>query len=113
METLAGYGLTRDQIAAVIGVSVSLLDHNDETKQAITRGREKAIALAAQTAFTMAVKEKNPQILMFWLKTQARWRERHEFDLNHNMAPIIIQKLNGEEIILTHRERRDGQEEND
>jgi transcriptional regulator with XRE-family HTH domain len=90
IEAMAGYGLTREQIASAMGVSVSLLDHNAELKQVITRGRYVAIAKAAQTAYQMATKDKNADMLKFWLRTRARWRDwTREDDLQEKEDDLL------------------------
>lgn len=76
VETLAGYGLTGDQIAAVFGVHRRTLERH--MLDAIQRGRATAIGEVAKTAYKMAVEGNPPAMTMFYLKCQGRWKERHD-----------------------------------
>lgn len=73
IEMLAGMGLNQQQIGDVKGM------HRDTLRKyaqaAYTRGKAKAIARVAQTAFEMAVSGKNTALTIFYLKTQGGWRE--------------------------------------
>lgn len=73
VETLAGFGLTDDNIALVIGISEGTLKRR--FREELDRGRALAKATVAQTAFKMATSGKQPAMTMFWLKTQCRWKE--------------------------------------
>lgn len=73
IEMLAGMGLNQHQIADVKGM------HRDTLRKyaqaAYTRGKAKAIARVAQTAFEMAISGKHIAMTIFYLKTQGGWRE--------------------------------------
>jgi transcriptional regulator with XRE-family HTH domain len=87
VEALAGLGLTQEQIGSVKGMCDDTL--RKYAKDAFHRGRAKAIARVAQTAYEMAVSSQHPAMTMFYLKTQARWRERHDElppELRHLLA---------------------------
>mgnify|MGYP001272944152 CR=1 FL=1 len=71
VETLAGYGLTNGQIGGVFGQSEATIAYY--CAKEITDGKAKAIAKLAQHVYARAFK--NDTMAMFWMKTQARWRE--------------------------------------
>lgn len=73
IEMLAGMGLNQQQIADVKGMHRDTLRKYAQADY--TRGKAKAIAKVAQTAFEMAVSGKNPALTIFFLKAQARWSE--------------------------------------
>lgn len=73
VESLSGLGLRTDQIASIEGMSRATIQRVYQKE--ITEGREKAVATVAKTAYQMAVGGKVPAMTMFWLKTQAQWRE--------------------------------------
>ena len=91
IETLAGYGLTMDQIAGVFSMSKDTLERRakkvDMLHAAIEEGRAKAAARVTQSAYQMAVSGKVPAMTMFWLKTRCRWKEKHviEAEITHKV----------------------------
>ena len=84
IETLAGLGLTIDQVANVFGLHVRTLNRRAQDQKEITeafhRGKAVAISNVAKTAYQMAVSGKVPAMTMFYLKCQARWKERVEVE---------------------------------
>lgn len=73
IETMAGLGLSQNDIASIKGVCGDTLKKH--ANPYLKRGRAKARAQVAQTAYRMAISGKIPAMTMFWLKTQAGWRE--------------------------------------
>jgi hypothetical protein len=80
VETLAGYGLTVEQIGHVLECSHDTVSRHYPAE--LERGQAVACAKVAQTAFQMAVGGQEPAMTMFWLKTRARWRETTEITGN-------------------------------
>lgn len=91
VETMSAMGLTLQMIEMITGVN-----HNTiykYYKQELMVGKSKANLKVAQRVFELAT---NPEVAenvslnacMFWLKTQAGWRERLDVDVsgevNHN-----------------------------
>lgn len=78
VETLAANGLTQQQIADSLGISVSTIEsrlrENEEFKDAIKKGKAKGIALIANQLFEKA-KSGDTTSIIFYLKTQAGWKE--------------------------------------
>lgn len=86
VRKLAGYGLTQEQIAQVIvnpstnkPISVDTLHKSMGTE--FHEGHVTASAKVARTAFQMAVSGEAPAMTMFWLKTQCKWREKHDVEV--------------------------------
>jgi len=73
VRTLIGFGLTGEQVAEVMGISRDTL--YKYCKKEIDAGRPAAVAQVAQQAFKMAMSGKNTAMTIFWLKTQAHWKE--------------------------------------
>lgn len=77
IETLSGYGLSEEKIAAFLGVSKSTFDRaakkDNALSEIILKGRAKASSQVTQSAFNMAVSGKCPAMTIFWLKTRERW----------------------------------------
>jgi hypothetical protein len=88
IETLAGYGLTTEEIANVEKVDAGTL--TKWCKEEITRGRSNAKALVINQLFGNIKKGKEASIF-FWLKCQARWSEKAgDTPIANNELPTII-----------------------
>lgn len=78
VESLAANGLTQEQIALALGISASTLDNrkreNVEFVDAIKRGKAKGIALVTNKLME-SIKGGNITGMIFFLKTQAGWKE--------------------------------------
>ena len=78
VESLAANGLTQEQIAAALGISESTLhkrkQENTEFTAAIKRGKAKGIALVTNKLME-SIKGGNITGMIFFLKTQAGWKE--------------------------------------
>lgn len=85
VEALAANGLTQQQIADSLGISESTLyerkRENTDFAEAIKRGRAKGIAVVTN-ALMKKVKEGNVTAMIFFLKSQAGWKETQSVDLN-------------------------------
>ena len=86
-QSLAGYGLTLDQIAHSMEVSVPTLTR--EAKKELASGKSIAVGNVARALYNKATKADNLQAMMFYLKTQAGWKENVELDV-HNTDGIVI-----------------------
>jgi hypothetical protein len=73
IEMLAGLGLTQQEIAEIKDICVDTL--RKRARKHWRRGKAKAIAKVAKTAFDMATSGKNHHMTKFYLQTQAGWRE--------------------------------------
>ena len=84
ITALIGMGLTAEQVATLKGICRDTLYRY--CKAEIDKGRPRAIAQVAKTAFQMAVSGQFPAMTMFWLKTQAKWREKDPEDATDQAA---------------------------
>jgi len=88
-RALAGYGLKHEQIARVIGMR-STKTLRKYFRSELAGGSAEASAQVAQTLFTMATSGSHPAATMFWLKTQAQWRENAVQEQRPLVAPTLI-----------------------
>jgi len=79
VETLAGFGLKDDQIANVVGLAEATLQRR--CREQLKRGRSRASAAVAQTAYRLATSGTCPAMTMFWMKCRAGWREADKMDV--------------------------------
>ena len=84
VEALAAQGLTRKQIAEALGISpATVYDRqrkDEDFKAAIKRGKAKGIAKVSNALFQQAIKG-NITAQIFYLKTQAGWKEKDRLDV--------------------------------
>lgn len=73
VKSLAGLGMTQEDIGSVIGIHQETLRR--EFRDELDRGVIDANAKVAQTLFRMATSGTIPSATFFWLKTRAHWRE--------------------------------------
>jgi hypothetical protein len=73
VKALAGYGLSRKEIATLVGTSVETL--SKRFNKELTLGPLEAQSNVLSTLFRKAM-ARNPIAVMFYLKTRARWSER-------------------------------------
>lgn len=87
VESMAGYGLTAEQICNLVEVSRGTLFKyfGEELKQ----GEGKAHAQITHRAFDMARSGRFPAMTMFWLKCRAGWTEKIQIT-NDDLPPIEI-----------------------
>ena len=78
VESLAANGLTQEQIASALGISESTLHQRKRDSAdfaaAIKRGKAKGIALVTNKLME-SIKGGNMTGMIFFLKTQAGWKE--------------------------------------
>lgn len=88
VEALVSFGLPHKDIAKEIGISHETLYkyYRDE----LDNGKVKACAKVAQTLYRLAIGDPKNGVppdrasCMFWLKTQAGWRETNRLELEHS-----------------------------
>lgn len=86
VKALSGVGLTQEQIAAKLDISVDTL--RLKYKDVWELGKADAIATIAQSLFRKAANGDNA-CMFFYLKTQGRWRENHE-ETNSNGEKVVV-----------------------
>lgn len=93
IETMAGLGLSYDEIASIKGICDDTLKKH--AKPFLKKGKAKAKAQVAQTAYRMAISGKIPSMTMFWLKTQAGWQEgRTASDMVESTLSGLVDRIN-------------------
>lgn len=73
VEVMAGFGITQDAIAEILGVSEKTLQNY--YSEELRSGGPKANARVAQHLFKLATTDKNPTSAIFWLKCRALWKD--------------------------------------
>lgn len=83
---MSGLGMSTEQIGYCFGMSKvawhKRMNNDDKLKMAMHMGKANAIKKISEIAYTMAASGETPAMTMFWLKTQARWRENDSFNIN-------------------------------
>ena len=95
IERLAGMGLNERQICASLGINPSTLTrkkHIKSIKQALEKGRAKAIAQVSSKLFDNALEGKETSAI-FFLKNRDpdNWKDRNILETNHtiNLSHVI------------------------
>ena len=95
IERLAGMGLNERQICASLGINPSTLTrkkHIKSIKQALEKGRAKAIAQVSSKLFDNAMEGKETSAI-FFLKNRDpdNWKDRNILETNHtiNLSHVI------------------------
>jgi hypothetical protein len=85
-ETLAGFGLTEANIAALVCGGISVATLRDRFSEELQRGRAKAHAGIGKTLFQKAMAG-DVASLIWWTKTQMRWTEApRQIELSGNIS---------------------------
>lgn len=92
VEALASV-LTLEQIADYFGIArntfTAICERQPEVVEHYKKGKTKAIANVAQNLIRQA-QEGNTTAIIFYLKTQAGWRENQEIETNGTPRPTQI-----------------------
>jgi hypothetical protein len=110
VETLAAF-LSTEQMAAYFGIAhntfTAMCERDSTILEAYKRGKAKAIGKVAQGLIQKALSGDTTSAI-FFLKTQARWREteRHEIT-GADGAPIELARI--ERVIVDKVKRGDGE----
>jgi len=108
VESLAANGLTDEQIASALGISRTTLANrkreNEQFVQAIKRGKAKGIALVTNKLME-SIKAGNMTGMIFFLKTQAGWKETNVQEVK--MADEPISKVTIEVISANAKDSSD------
>ena len=105
VEVMAANGLTQQQIADSLGISVSTLygrkRESEEFEEAIKRGKAKGVAVVTNELMKQ-VKRGNVTAMIFFLKARAGGKEKKEVDLTNSdgsfAQPRKLQDLFANEI---------------
>ena len=98
VEALAAY-LSQEQIADYFGIGkttwFAMLQRDEDISERYKRGKAKAIAVVAQGLLQQA-RSGDKAAAMFYLKTQAGWRETNQIDHTSSdgtMTPSSIERV--------------------
>ena len=104
VESLAANGLTQEQIAAALGISESTLTkrkrESADFTDAIKRGKAKGIALVTNKLME-SIKGGNMTGMIFFLKTQAGWKETNVQELtgaNGDPISLLLTQVQGNSL---------------
>ena len=92
-ENLMAKGLTREQCAGMLGVSVSTFmlhqAENSEFSEAIKRGQASGIDQVTNALFENATVEKDNTAIIFYLKNRAGWVDKQEIQSTVEQRHVI------------------------
>ena len=98
VEALAAY-LSQEQIADYFGIGkttwFAMMQRDEDISERYKRGKAKAIAVVAQGLLQQA-RNGDKAAAMFYLKTQAGWRETNQIDHTSSdgtMTPSSIERV--------------------
>lgn len=108
VEALAANGLTQQQIADSLGISERTLRNRKgdfaDFADAIKRGKAKGIAIVTNKLMEK-IKMGNTTAMIFFLKSQAGWKETQITEhAGINGAPIEIKQMNKEDYAEVRRQ---------
>lgn len=96
VEALATNGLTLQQIADSLGISVDTLylrkRENKDFQDAIKRGKAKGIAIVTNKLMEQ-IKSGNTTAMIFFLKSQAGWKESQQIDMTSSDGSMALGSL--------------------
>lgn len=80
VKTMAGMGLTQDEICAIVGISKPTL--HKYYREELDAGAAEANAAVAQSLFKQATNKEKPNVAaaIFWMKARAGWRDQDPRD---------------------------------
>lgn len=91
IQQLSGYGLTIEQIANVLGIDRNTLAKH--CKEDLEKGKADALKFAVTSLFSNIKKGKEAS-LIFYLKTQHRWKEVTQTELTGANGTQLIPSVN-------------------
>jgi len=99
LETLSGYRIPMDKIAAHLEISEDTLERvvkrDDAAHAAMMRGRAKASIMACETLFKLATDKKNPNLgaLKFWLQVHEGYTIKQQIEHSGEIKTRNITEL--------------------
>ena len=92
----SGMGITQENIATLIGISVDTLakyyDHE------LKNGKADAHLAIAKTLYHKAVHDKDTASLIWWTKSQLRWSETVKNEVIASVATVSADKLSDDQL---------------
>ena len=97
VKTLAGVGLSQDDIAAYLGIATKTLV--SKYKDELEAGAGFVRGNIANAAYHQAVYEKNVPMLIFLCKTKLRWRETdNKVELNGKSGSLVVNFVSDDDL---------------
>lgn len=98
IEMMAGWHMTLDQMAALIGIASITLDRRladqEGVREAYARGKAKSSLEVRSVAYNLAISGNHPGVTMFWLRCKENFEEK-----DINLENAIIKSLSDDELI--------------
>lgn len=91
VKRLARIGTPQDVIAGVLGVSQQTISLRFQHE--VEFAKAEAIEQVATSLFNMATVDKNVAAAIFWLKTQAQWREKIDVNVTSEAKSMTDEEL--------------------
>jgi hypothetical protein len=90
VEQMAAFGVSQEQIAGVLGVSVDTIQRHfrKEIDTAATRANTRVAGALYKNAM-----EGNVSAQIFWMKTRGKWREVHDVEVSGKDGSGIIPSI--------------------
>jgi hypothetical protein len=98
VETLSGYGVPIEQIAALIRGGIDSDTLRIRFKDELATGKAKANAAVGQTLFQRATSGEDTTAAIWWSKTQMRWSETQKHELTGPDGGPLVTRI--ERVIL-------------
>lgn len=89
MEALSAFGMRHEAIAGHIGIDDKTL--RSHYRDELSTGKDKANAKVAKALYEQATAG-NTTAMIFWLKTQAGWREKSDVDHSGTVEIRIVRE---------------------
>ena len=80
VRAMAGFGMPQENIATPLAIDPKTL--RKHFRQELNRGAIQANVKVAQSLFQMATEGRNVAAAIFWMKSRAGWRERHDIHVS-------------------------------
>lgn len=92
VERMAKLGLTLDEIAYILRISPKTLDRRLEDDESVRLAYDTGRAIAKETVVGKLfekIESGNIAAIIFWLKTQAKWREK-DVEVENDKGRVIF-----------------------
>lgn len=96
IRAMVGLGLTHQKIAVVIGIDPHVMER--VYRRELDEGAAQMEARLTQTAYQMAIEDKNPALIMFLLKTKYGYRETNRAEVVVTPGPKSLKDMTDAEL---------------
>jgi hypothetical protein len=99
VETLAGLGLTEDEIAPYLGICRKTLAKRKKRSpafaEAMLRGKIRADTTVVKSLYTKATDQGDTIAMIFWLKNRRpdKWRDKHDIEFPQGVLINVISAI--------------------